>query len=1376
MRRFYSNLRAMAGLAALAGTTSLGLAQVDATAPVLDTNVETLGENTIIVFDLAGLDASEPVTLGLDLFTVDSGDTVSVQFQQVVTNAATDGDGNGTFGDQAVTGGGGTATGVAVDLGAIPGIGTLLNTVQGLVTSGSAVSAGVRVTASTPSGMTTESVIDTTSGVANEATDEAYAIDNDPSMIQSAFVNAAGDSLLVVFNRPVSLTMAGTGANAPNQTQIADVTGADFEVDSSSAFGAPAALLGSSNAAFAGTTFTAISFDLDPMTANVAVGDFIRTTGMDITDVLGFQTSDDMDGVQVSQLATFQVASAEFRATVDPNGANSAGALAVTFNLPVDPTQLGDASFYDLTVGQSMGLSGMGLTLANPAADPMDSATVLLDVQSTDTDLGVEADGLNDDDNSTGSPPVFTGGDDVDGDGNFNDNLLTYAVDLEGDRVMAANEPQSDFGGDYGDGDDAFDQSVDVTDAIAPALALGITFADNDGDGTQDAVKLVFAEPMDANATNDGVTITANTGVTVHPADMIDAATGVRTEATTAMMFAMGDDEITIDQFVVGSTDLDADGSISTREMNNSYSFVYDPDMFDFDGDGNTGASDTDGEATGTTDDAGLVAIDVDTMDDDFSFADANTNAFSGMISGNATVDCAPPVLLFVNFFEGDNISGGQQLISEQDGNVGFDDDNNVAQLVFTEDVDGTPDEDEFRFGAGAMDFFTAGDFDGFFGADGNIAQFTDNDARGFSAGDTFTVRDGNGLDDAANNLYPGQTAGVTVVDRTGPFVPLQQDINGNAIDSAFLIPDTGGEFASRIDVFFTDPLDAGTVDDADFSVQGVQQSAISTTVTGNRLSIDLPASSVPLTSTVTVTYNGAADMTPIASNNNPIAAANDTFTAQAVPTADVDAEFTAVMDIEGTITLPDGSPAPTGTKIFGFIAVPRINAIRGSMNNVSFVTQETSSLYAFTNFLLGLSEFIYLYDDQGDMFVRDFKGDLSQDSLLGLTVNFNNVANISFTGRGTTTPLGVDSQPTTATLSNGRAEVCWDVLSSSDGTAHSLFNDGFGSTPISSVAVTTDETGAYLLHMTAPVSDFNPRLDTTGNPVIIVVELPSGERFAASGLVNSIANEGLIGFDPLNRTQDQDDSASDRFSFDINLANVGSVDIWGGWNLLSFARQSGASTTNQMPVIPAGNSSDNVVSGINSLPLASPLSQFVYFVDEDENGVWTNADDSSPGQFDSLIIDANCIPHFAFTLTSRGAFVRSAFQGARQGSIDNLIGGYGLGFFNAGVDGVSQPQKLGAFQFGAPIPAGAPFGAGDFPNTNVTLGWALISNVVSNPQTPTEFFNTNSDADFLIIFDRTGHASNESSDAVQISTADAAGDGDTQEVGNQALFVHYED
>ena len=152
------------------------------------------------------------------------------------------------------------------------------------------------------------------------------------------------------------------------------------------------------------------------------------------------------------------------------------------------------------------------------------------------------------------------------------------------------------------------------------------------------------------------------------------------------------------------------------------------------------------------------------------------------------------------------------------------------------------------------------------------------------------------------------------------------------------------------------------------------------------------------------------------------------------------------------------------------------------------------------------------------------------------------------------------------------------------------------------------------------------------------------------------------------------------------------------------------ATATNQIPVLPRDVDEDDVIlqTDLVTRDLVFPLSQFVYFNDDDEDGDWT-ANDDDDGPFDGIIIDVRCIEHFAFVLTSRGVQSSSSYNGRFTNGITHVVGGYAVGFFNGEMDGGGM-MKLGVFQFGTALTPGEIFTTSDtFPNSNLTLGWALV-------------------------------------------------------------------
>ncbi|TVQ31700.1 MAG: hypothetical protein EA376_08535 [Phycisphaeraceae bacterium] len=1319
--------------AATGFATSSAMAQINMVQPVVD-NQGFAGNDTVVIFELdAGLGALDGFTnteeIGGRFFLIDDAGTILLgPFNVAVTDdmgAAVDYD-NGM-----------ANTGLQMDFGDVTFATALANPAVTRIR----LQIG---TVDNPVGDWEFAALDAMDPMA----DETLIKDIEAPVLTNAFLSSDGEDLFLVFSERLNNAAA---ANNPNHTVVAGLGGGDLQFNTSNSFdGMTPNPTGLSAPAFVGADNTTVGFTV-AMMSDIALGVWLRPThdAMDdpdhgFKDIVGNFATD--GAVQITQLQELAPVSAEWIETVPANGGPVAEAVRVVWNNPLNPMMLGDVAFYDVLMLDGMA-SNINVPVAGVAADPDNASAVLLNVDATGAD-GVSTDGL---DTATGEQ-------------------FSFAFDS-----MTGTPPTDIFS-------QAFDgtANLNIGDGIAPAIVGAPRTFDTNGDGQIDAFALVFTEPIDiSGATASAFTLTLTDGATIRPFSVF--TTNLSSDRITDPTDEANEEEIDLDggdgEFDVSGFDTsDSDPDGDRTEQGNVLVIMFDPaDVID-------AANTTGAPGTGDVNWATIAAVAADA-----GIADANGNDWGVDLGTTAvSVDGAAPVLAEVWFLTGDNVDMGNQLISEQDGVVGDQDDNNIAQLIYSEAVaDGgiNANAGAFRFGPGPNERFAMGDFDAIVGDGNNIVQFIDTNARGFGPGDMFRVVADNGVEDAAGNDYPGTPAGMSedVLNRTAPYIALQRDVNGNTIHAAFLFDTSSPQngFADRLDLFFTAPIDEDTVAADDFRVEGLTPTGV--TVIGDRVQLTLPGDQFSVDTVLSVLYRGSvADPTVADGDGNAVSMVDDTFDARAVPQPDSDGEFTAVMNIAGRLTTNGTTAVPAGTKIFSFIAVPTAKAIRGRMGNMDFVLTDAGSLNAMNNFLLGIAEFVYLYDDGGTMFLRNDKsegnfnvGQAGARSISQLTINAGNLANVTFNARGVTTSGGFS--PTTTNVTNGRVQVVWDVLRSADGTASSLFNDGFGARPLSSTAVVTDEPGSgnnYLLHTTAPINAFTglPRLNAIDWPVIIVVELPNGERYPVSSLLNAVDGMGPISFNPANRRQTAAGLGSPDRSFNINLANVGSQEIWGGWNLMAFPRRSGfATSTGVLPVLPRSVVTGDVRVGA-PLTNVTPLSQFVFFNDDNGDGVWTFADDDA-APFDSIIVDVNCIQHFAFTMTSRGVQVSSAHAGRFSNTITSLVGGYAVGFFNGERSG-GMPDKLGAFQFGPMITPGAIFGSGaPFPNSNVTLGWALATNVPDGEtDTRTEFFANNTRADFYIQFDRTGH------NLVDISTGATASGvaSDSETVRLQGLFVHY--
>jgi hypothetical protein len=1183
-----------------------------------------------------------------------------------------------------------------------------------------------------------------------DTVDMTYEINRVAPTISQVLINDSMDDdvldeLFIVGNFN-ALNPDGSGVNSfvfpmnagvvnPNNTTAGALSLADFQLDeqgNGTFANFTADDFGSADALADDQTFIKINIG-DPTMTDLEVGDVVRiAAGGDASDGTGGFLA---GSVAVTRLTALSIDSAEFLAALAAGDGPTASVIQVTMNLAVSDE--GDATFWDGIVRSSATATDLSVTAA--AIDGTDNTKINLTVLSGGTD-SIDADGLE-------------------GDGTAMDSGDSF--DLEVDAMTGT--PPSDIFGNALTG--TFD--VDITDAIAPTQGGNLVGLDQDADGQLDGFYMAFNEAMVVTGgDSDGFTLT-KLGATVHPYSLFltNLATGEfdpTAVANEADIDIAGDATDEFQDSISGFSRMseDTDNRLTT---NNIVIVTFDPAMAAF-------QTDMAEDATPGTFDVDWATAAFDAMMS--GLTDANGNAPDGDLAAtNISEEEASPLLSQVNFNTGDNEAGGTQRVTEQDGSAGDDADNNVGRFLFNEPLDvgnttANIDETRFRFGNEASDLFSGGDFQGVEGDGNNIVVLEDGDGAGFEVGDSASILSTNGVEDANGNEFGSTTAGVTVGDATAPFIPLQLDVNGLTILSAFLVDQDADGFADIIRMFFTKPV-ASTVDDADFSVAGVAAEDISVSVSSNIITITLPTLAISASSDVLVTYNGAAATETIAdANGNEVAALNASFTVEAIPSPNSDGEFTAVMNIAGTITGPDGAPAPAGTKVFGFIAVPVIKSASATTKNGIFYTiDDSSSREAWTNWLLGIETTIYLYDSQGDMYFENDKFNDSQDSIEFVTAKFN-TSGSTWTAKGSTTPSGNDSQPLAISTANGTTQTGWDVLRSSDGTAAALMNSGFQvfGQPIASAAVLLDDDGDYLLHMTAPESVFNgtSRLNAEGWPVIIVVELTTGERYICSSLTNGADNQGPIIFGASQRDQTSGGDALSDLPFNINLAtNVGTGWAFPGWNLIGDNRDSGfANKSTDIPdVLPRGVTSGNVVLGTDvTLSRVWAVNQFPFFYDLDEDGVW-NSDDDDSSPFDGLVIDVNCLDFVAFSMTSDGVQVASPSSPA---GITAFTGGYGLGFFNG------EGDTLGLFLFGPAISAGNIFNSSDVDdlNNNATLGWIL--NTAANDSTAAIFLSSNQ-ADFNIEFNRT------SASMVDITTAATGGGGDQDSVNSgQAYVTHY--
>ncbi len=1327
MRRFITVLAgaaaAMLPLAAHAAppipanTTQFTTGGLDVTAPI-DGNRQVAGHLTTVVdIEAAGgtFTPSDALTIDVVVFIHDANGVV--QATQVFANVK-----GGVSADL----GGALAT-EPIDFSMAPlgaNLLTAINTARNFVTAGLTVSGGGVATGVRIGIVVNDATVDTDDGaetildLADDAVNQTILPDTAGPVLQQVLrdTSTMPERMIFVFDDNISNSTVG------------NLTDADFE-SSATAMGVFAPF---ANVAFPGNPTIiggnrALQFNIAMGQENLApaIGQFARialagmpATNPDIED-LANNIATDQTARQIMAVTTPTITNAVW---TDPIllGGDFTGTVRVNFSANLNNAAIGDLAFWQNALGSispSTGMTDLAVT-AVAAFDPSFPASVFLTVTSGGTD-SVAQDGRGD----------VTGG----------LNPVTYSLSLD----TAVGTPPQDFLGTPITGT----PTVAIGDMIEPTEVGDPFTLDENGDGVIDAFAWDFNEPLNPSMLSAaGFTLTKIAG-TVHPFALFleNLANGITNpvDAMNQAMIAVNGDmtdefQSAITGFAVVSQDTTG---MNRLQQNNRLIIRFNSGMVDWDNDGNAGASDTDGEATPGTRDTNFATILINATTSGVKDVAGNTPA-ANVNNGGTLDDGASAIIARVDFNTGDNVAGGVQKPSEQDGTPGDDPTNNTAVIIFNETVNiGGIDETKFRFGNSAAERFSPGDVLSLTG--GNVLSLA-NTTGGFAPGDTFNVDADNGVVDAAGNDFEGASgSSLVVADVTAPYVVLQQDINGNIIHSAFLGGIDANGFATTLSMTFSADVKAGTEGaTTDWTIAGVGNPT-SVTLNGNVITLTFPGNLISADVPVNVTYNGAAAAMRLAAAGGAmgsVGAMNDTFAARRVPTPNVDGEFTSVMDIAGTARTDSTTVAPAGTKVFGMAAVPRAHSARVTMNGVTATIDDNGSLNAITNVILGLEIDLFLLIDGEEMFFTNDKTDGgSVDAIVSINVQATSLTQVRLTGSGSSSGAG----NVAVRITGGTVVLCWDVLRSTDGTAFSLVNKGYkvGGQPIVSSAVVTGDDGRYLLHMTAPIRAFNALIEATGVPIIMVVELPTGERFPVSSLLNAIDGLGALSFRALNR-QNTPFNSDANLVFNPNLANVGMQTLYGGWNIMPHYRNSGVETRANSILRPAGVTAVTVASLNNS----NPLDQFVYFLDTNNDGMWTSADDDS-SRLDGIAVSTRCLGLFIFVMNSNGV---------RTGdTIAAFTGGYAAGVFNPVADGGMNPVSVGVFQFGPPIAASTVFsantGTGSFPTGNTTLGWALVTSPTTSA--PGAFLTANG-SDFLIIFDRTGH------NAVDISTFSLANSG----------------
>ncbi|MCA9292652.1 MAG: hypothetical protein KDA20_02425 [Phycisphaerales bacterium] len=1201
---------------------------------------------------------------------------------------------------------------------------------------------------------------------ADETVDETLEIDITGPMLTAVYTNTANDRLFFVFDEALQ-GAGGPGMVDTDLTNVDDTTFQFLATGSTNAFDNTtqtpngAALTFTPDADFvdnAGDSNTTIGVDVTADDFPVgtiwraAADDDGLPTHMAIYDLVGNEAGQgDMvvTGVLTTDTPTFEVLSACW--TVG-GGPGDTATMRVTFSLPVDGGSLGDSDYYG-EVQNSLGnlletSGGADFTVDSIGLDPDDTSSVLVDWDidgGADDSITIWADGMSTDGETFKIATDSTGG----------------------------TPPDSIFADSIGQ-----DDTVDVEDCIEPTY-LGLAFLDMNSDGELDAVAPFFDEPVTSDLAIGDVELNKDGG-TVFPFAQI-TADGDLTEDDVENAADPDDDEITVDS--TGSADISfLDPDVPSRlQVGNGQFFAFDPTGVDWDDDGNSGTDDTDGEATPGTGDSSVLTLDFT----DATWSDPSGNeTMNTLAAAAASVDRAAALFVSLCHYEGDNQLNGSniQYWREMDDNVldnppgvptsqlGDNQELDRLGIIFSEEMSvGGFDEDEvFVNGApifsGGPTIFTT-----------DNAVTIQNDASGsdeLQPGASVSIREGANITDDAGN--PATVESATAVACTAPYVAFQSTIAGDVIHGAVAIDLDGNGFIDEVHFNFTENINASAMTTDDFEITSPADAPVTGISVGASdaeiiLTLDnSPSAGISTVTPLEVRYNSnTAD--PL------IEGANGAVSQLASAAADTNARIRPIdglvnpsetgdetdninsMLISGTIT-HGGVPAPIGTKVYGLVCVPVVDKITATHNGIPFTYErngnhgDNNSFDAITNWLLGLEDHVYLhrgqnnsqwfsnYKDDGESFGGDGDDHAFVTDIIDLEFSFRSFTSITFRGTG---------ESRDQTLS-GTVTLCWDALRSCNGESECLWWNGYemNGEPILSRAVVAGSDGRYELEVGAPSGLFTGRtkVSTADFPVIIVIELPNGERCAASSLLNAADGGGPILFQATLGTD-----VPSTFDFDVELNNIGKREIWYGWNAVGFDRASGVADSS-LPTLPSGVLSTNVQTGLSrDLPAAGPFEQFVFWYDGfNGDGKWTAADDDD-GPLDQIIVDIDCLPHFKFTMTNLGV----QFGGD---NITSLVGGYGFGILNLWGD-------LGCFQFGPKIAPGVPFSS--FPASNTNLGWVLAT-VSQDIDVSGGVSALGGGADFAIQF------INDDYDFFTRSAGtNSHGDLETVEDGS-AVFIHY--
>lgn len=799
---------------------------------------------------------------------------------------------------------------------------------------------------------------------------------------------------------------------------------------------------------------------------------------------------------------------------------------------------------------------------------------------------------------------------------------------------------------------------------------------------------------------------------------------------------------------------------------------------------------------------------------------------------GTTSVDRAAPVAKKACYWTQDNqdFGGNENNIQcpfESDGTVG-DGNNNRLGLFCSENCTGFSSNtltEQLIFFNGGQDNFT-GDDDGSF--DDSDAYMNDNAAwndpmfnvptfnaafsttpSNFVPGTDVTIvadTGGRGIRDGSNNQLT--LSGLVVDDCVAPFIDDVLDVNQLAQTGLSSNPDASGDFVDSIRGRFNRTPDPASFDAADFVINfgGTIASVAVDPDDPNTVIWDVTGQ-IGINNGITFTYNGGDPgatlikaLDPPAGNGVAVDPVTCSASNPVLPLQDPYRDGRTTASMEAVLNVMNGAePAPIGTKIYVFNAIPVANKITATHNNIAFTYKLDDSLYgpwgfglnwdcggfldylnypniqsleAFTNWLQGIFPDVYLSRDEcnhqyftnskvNQIIDADFDsaGLNAASAAVVEDVIYINLGRasrslsqgITFTGTGETRDNSVRS---------GRVDFAWDVIRGNwwygngcNGTLNNYYATGFGfggSPIIAGAAVIDNNNGDAVMHITRPVPQFttgtsNDRLSGIDRPLIFVAEFPDGTRCAMSSLLmsattNDFDGDGVIGdsilFSANNLTQSQDGTV-EPFTLNFDLARVSKHIAYPEWNVIPVDIAAGVASSNRsLPALPAGVTSGSIVEyNTSTLPLTDPL---------DAAAFWFEGSSSSDRDGIWTAADDDVCGFMSSLAIDADQINHFAFTMTTNGialgdGIESLVGGYAVGFYN-GATVPFFPTDFGVQMFGAPLAQTSVFTGNPVTGNSARSSQGWILGAVTNPfADPTAFFTANPGADYVLMFRNMG-------------------------------------